>query len=934
MSTMFKSVLDRPFVRIVFAIAVAVSALLLRHLLVRELARQLPAFILLYSVVVFTAIMAGLWAGLLVTVIGVLYTSFFILPPIGHFEIARPTDVVALFLFATMGLFISVLAERYRRSERQRQVDGAAPWSQGEMMQFSFDAITIVRLDGGIEFWNRGAERLYGYSKTEALDRNPHLLLKTSPALPWEEIVAMLRNRETLESELHQVAKDGRKVVVSTRYQIVVGTDGAERILKISRDITSRRLAEERVRQLNRVYAVLSDVNQTIVREKDSAALLRAACNIAVEKGEFPMAWIGMISPGTGVLRLTASRGPAEDYLNGAAIDPLDPAYENLPAAQCVRSGLRAICNDIEHSPAVISLRDKALRSGFRSSASFPLKVDGEVAGVLTLYSGEPGFFEDEEIKLLDEMAMDIGYALAVNRRDAERRRAEEELRWRTAFFEAQVESSPDGVLVVDSEGKKILQNRRTVELLKIPPHVADDPDDAPQRHYVAQLMTDPEAFVSKVNDLTSHPEEIDRREIKLLDGTILDRYSSPVRDRSGHYYGRIWTFRDITEVRRLEEQFSHAQKMEAIGRLTGGIAHDFNNLLTVILGCSEVMAEEVKDNPRFGQMNGMILESARRGAELTHRMLAFARRQTLQPRPVSICRLVLNMESLLRRTLSAAVILDLSRDAENCVSIVDPAQLESALLNLCINAQDAMPRGGKITIEVRKVTLDEEYAVQHIEVNPGDYVLIDVTDTGSGISPENLHRVFEPFFTTKEIGKGTGLGLSMVYGFIKQSQGHVAVYSEVGHGTSVKLYLPHASQPEASIDDDLRPTPTAGGSELILLVEDNETVREFARLQLSRLGYRVLVAANGREALSIASERSDIDLMFTDMVMPGDLTGGELARQIGQLNPKIKVLYCSGYAEAALHHEGLLDEKAKLLNKPYTHQELAAALREALTER
>lgn len=930
---MFKYVLDRRFVRFVFAIAVAVGTLLLRHILVRAFALQLPAFILFYPIVILTAILAGFWAGLLVTTIGVLHGSFFLFPPTGRFRVASPSDVVSLILFAAMGTLISFLAEHDRRRKRQKQVQETER-RQIEMMQSSFDAITLVRLDGGIEFWNRGAEKLYGYSENEALGRNPHLLLKTSPALPWKEIVAILRQSETLERELHQVAKDGRSVIVSTRYQIVAGPDGAEQILKISRDITRRRLAEERVRQLNRVYAVLSDVNQTIVREKDSAAILRAACDIAVEKGNFLMAWIGMIDPGTGALQPIASRGPADGYLNGPAIDPLDPAFVNLPAAQCARSGQRAICNDIEQGPAVPSLRDKVLRSGFRSSASFPLKVDGRVEGVLALYSGEPGFFEEDEIKLLDEMALDIGYALEVNRLEAARRKTEEELRWRTAFFEAQVESSPDGVLVVDSEGKKILQNRRTVDLMKIPPHIANDPDDAKQRQYVAQLMKDPEAFVKNVNDLNAHPDEIDRREIKLLDGTIFDRYSSPVRDRSGHYFGRIWTFRDITEIRRLEEQFSHAQKMEAIGQLTGGVAHDFNNLLTVILGCSEVMTEEVKDNPRLSKMNRMIFDSASRGAELTHRMLAFARRQTLQPRSVSICRLVSDMESLLRRTLRAEVILDLSSDTEDCFSIVDPVQLESALLNLCINAQDAMPRGGKLTIEVRKVTVDESYAVQHIEVKPGNYVLINVTDTGSGISRENLPHVFEPFFTTKEVGKGTGLGLSMVYGFMKQSQGHVAIYSEVGHGTAVKLYLPHAPQHEAPIHGDPPPTAKARGSELILLVEDDDRVREYARFQLNRLGYRVLTAANGSEALSIARERSDIDLMFTDIVMPGNLNGRELARQIGQLNPKIKVLYCSGYAEAALHHEGLLDEHAKLLNKPYTQQELAVAVRQTLMKR
>ncbi len=280
-----------------------------------------------------------------------------------------------------------------------------------------------------------------------------------------------------------------------------------------------------------------------------------------------------------------------------------------------------------------------------------------------------------------------------------------------------------------------------------------------------------------------------------MLDGTILDRYSSPVRDKANNYYGRIWTFRDISERRQLEGQFRQAQKMEAIGQLTGGIAHDFNNLLTVILGCSEVIAEEVKENPHLSKMANMIADAARRGAELTHRMLAFARLQPLQARPVNVNQLIDGMQNFLRRTLSEQIELHLIEGCKGCDALVDPTQLESALLNLCVNARDAMPQGGIITIETGNAVLDPDYAEQNPDVTPGQYVLIAVSDSGFGISHEYLDRVFDPFFTTKGVGKGTGLGLSMVYGFIKQSQGHVRIYSELGHGTSVKLYLPMANR-------------------------------------------------------------------------------------------------------------------------------------------
>jgi CheY-like chemotaxis protein len=373
---------------------------------------------------------------------------------------------------------------------------------------------------------------------------------------------------------------------------------------------------------------------------------------------------------------------------------------------------------------------------------------------------------------------------------------------------------------------------------------------------------------------------------------------------------------------------------MEAVGQLTGGIAHDFNNLLTVILGCSEFIGEEAKENPRLSKMAKMILEAAQRGADLTHRMLAFARRQTLQPKPVDINRMVANMESILRRTLSADIEMEVIQSRENCTALVDLTQLESAVLNLCVNSRDAMPGGGKLIIETGIATLDPEQLEQNADVTPRQYILISVSDTGCGISPENLDRVFDPFFTTKEVGKGTGLGLSMVYGFIKQSQGRINFYSEPGHGTTVKLYLPMADQeceesiPDPAILVDLQ------GSEVILLVEDNAPVREFAKTQLLHLGYRVLEAANGKDALAVLREHKDIDLLFTDVVMPGGLNGRELAQEARKLYPALKVLFCSGYAESAVLHMGLMDKDVQLLNKPYSRLQLAKRIRGMLTAR
>ncbi|MBD2115159.1 MULTISPECIES: hybrid sensor histidine kinase/response regulator [Cyanophyceae] len=388
--------------------------------------------------------------------------------------------------------------------------------------------------------------------------------------------------------------------------------------------------------------------------------------------------------------------------------------------------------------------------------------------------------------------------------------------------------------------------------------------------------------------------------------------------------------FRDVTERLALEEQLHQSQRLESIGQLTGGIAHDFNNLLTVILGNAELLSEMLAPDPRLQPLAEMIASAAQRGANLTQRLLAFARRQALAPEAVDVNQLMTTMDGLLRRTLGEHIDIEMVLEAGLWPALVDPVQLESALLNLCLNARDAMIQGGQLTLETANTDLTQDYTDQQAEVAPGPYVMMTVSDTGLGITPENLERVFEPFFTTKEKGKGTGLGLSMVYGFIKQSGGHIKLYSEPGQGTTIKMYLPRFS-------GDTGPQPrqvdssVVGGSELILLVEDDELVRRYAHDQLVDLGYRVLVATNGPTALILLRQRDDIDLLFTDMVMPGGMSGRELAYLTRRFRPELKVLYTSGYSENTIVHQGRLDPGVQLLSKPYGRVKLSQKIRDAL---
>jgi len=388
---------------------------------------------------------------------------------------------------------------------------------------------------------------------------------------------------------------------------------------------------------------------------------------------------------------------------------------------------------------------------------------------------------------------------------------------------------------------------------------------------------------------------------------------------------------RDMRESLAADEKLQQAQKMEAVGLLTGGVAHDFNNLLTVIIGGSETLLEERPQDTAVQELAGMIRTAGERGAELTSQLLAFARRQPLEPRPVEVDILLSGMQGLLARTLGETVELRVAHGAASWRTMADPVQLELAVLNLAINARDAMPSGGKLTIETANVALDKTYCRDNDDLAIGEYLMIAVTDNGDGMSPQTISQAFEPFFTTKATGKGTGLGLSMVHGFVKQSKGNIKIYSEPGVGTTLKLYLPRADDSEPYSDEVAEDLGLIRGSEHILLVEDDGLLREHARKQLVSLGYRVSVAASGPEALAMLETLGDFDLLFTDVVMPSGVNGPQLAEHIRVLKPLVKVLYTSGYSQNAIIHHGRLDLGVDLLNKPYRKRELALKVRRVL---
>jgi PAS domain S-box-containing protein len=393
----------------------------------------------------------------------------------------------------------------------------------------------------------------------------------------------------------------------------------------------------------------------------------------------------------------------------------------------------------------------------------------------------------------------------------------------------------------------------------------------------------------------------------------------------------------DLTDRKRVEEalldserKLAQAQRLESVGQLTGGIAHDFNNLLTVITGNLELIDMQLAD----GDMKTMLREAqeaADLGAKLTERLLAFARRSHLEPENLQINELVLNVTGMLRRTLGEQISLSTVLAHDLWTTRTDPSQVEAAIVNLAINARDAMPKGGKLVVETRNITIDKSMAASHSDLVPGDYVRVSVSDTGSGMTPEIRERAFEPFFTTKARGHGTGLGLSMVYGFAKQSGGQATIYSEPGHGTTINIYLPRVG--EAGIPEEeaeVEPGVKAGRSETILVVEDDDRVRNLTINRLEKLGYRVHEAADGATAIKMIENGLSADLVFSDLVMPGGLNGHDVVRRVRELDPRIKVLLTSGYAEDLARTEDLGD--TKLLRKPYRLGDLREAVKEALS--
>jgi PAS domain S-box-containing protein len=544
---------------------------------------------------------------------------------------------------------------------------------------------------------------------------------------------------------------------------------------------------------------------------------------------------------------------------------------------------------------------------------------EGHALGTLCVIDRVPRELSEEQQESLLALARQVVALLELRRDASERQRAEEALRESNELVSSILESVTDAFIALAHDWSFAYVNPKAERLL------LRARDELIGKTFWEEF---PGAAGTKWFDLLhqamAEQKTVEFEEVLAPLDNWLEVCAHPV---SGGLY--VY-FRDITRRKQLEEQLLQSQKMEAVGRLAGGIAHDFNNLLTTINGYSELTLRQLAPGDPLHNNVEEIRKAASRAASLTSQLLAFSRRQVLQPKVLDLNAVVSDTGKMLRRLIGEDIELVTILDSEAGRVKADPHQIEQVLMNLAVNARDAMPDGGQLIIETMNVELDEEYAGQHISIRPGPYVMLAVSDTGDGMDEETQSRIFEPFFTTKERGRGTGLGLSTVYGIVKQSDGYVWVYSEPGRGTTFKIYLPRVEEEIEAIEPSAAPTDLLWGTETILLVEDEEGVRKITREALELNGYRVLEAAGGAEAQVICKlHEGRIDLMVTDMIMP-QMSGRELAERLASLRPEMKVLYISGYTENAVLQQGL-EAGMAFLQKPFTLEALTQKVREVL---
>ena len=723
---------------------------------------------------------------------------------------------------------------------------GLAPIAAAQWLQIVNSArdtaIITTNPQGTITSWNTGAQLMFGWSEAEVLGHPLDVLFTEQDkrnrqlAREMEEAVSLGRGGH----EGWRIRRDGSRLWAVGELTPIRNESEIVGFVKIVRDTTTQREAENNAREERRALEILNRAGQALSQERDLQRLVQTVTDAGVEltRAEFGAFFYNVIDrSGERYMLYTLSGAPLEAFSKFPMPRNTKLFAQTFDGAGIVRS------EDItEHPQYGQNPPHDGMPEGHlpvRSYLAVPvISRSGEVIGGLFFGHAQRAVFAERSERGLLGLAAQAAVAI-------------------------------DNTRLSEATAREIAERKQAQEAL----------------------------------------DELNRS----LERQVAER---------------------TEELRKQEAALRQAQKMEAVGQLTGGVAHDFNNLLQIIMGNLEMLQRRLPENApqQLRRAAAQAMNGAKRAAILTQRLLAFSRRQPLDPKPTDPNALVAGMSDMFHRLLGEAIAVEGVSSAGIWKIEVDQGEMEAAMLNLAVNARDAMPEGGRLTIETANSFIDEAYAQQHVEVQPGQYVMISVSDTGIGMDETTAARAFDPFFTTKSVGKGTGLGLSQVYGFVKQSGGHVKIYSEAGQGTTVKIYLPRCIGEHDVIEPPAETfVPEGQRRETILVIEDDEDVRSYSVDSLRELGYTILDARDGPSALKLLRLHSHIDLIFTDVVLPNGMTGAQIQREAQQLHPHVHVLFTTGYARNAIIHQGRLDKGVNLITKPFTFAELAAKVRDIL---
>ncbi|MGJ5820628.1 PAS domain S-box protein [Paludibaculum fermentans] len=794
------------------------------------------------------------------------------------------------------------------------------------------DTILVFERDGRIIEVNDRAVEMFGYSREELLCMRVPQLKPEASVDDFERVMKVVDEKKSVVFETANRRKDGRSfpTEVSSSEMLV---DGRRIYQSILRDISERKQAEQQIQRLNRLYAVLSRCNAAIARARSEEDLFHEVCRIAVESGGFEVSWVGRVDPQTLLVSPVAKGGPGAAYLDEVRIEAGTGPLSIGPTGACIRDGHAVASFDFDTDPNMAPWREAASKHGLRSSICLPVSRRGRTDYVIGMYSTEPGFFCTEEVGLAEEVAESLSLALERMDLERERERAERDRILAQERLELALDAANEGYWDWNLEtGERFLSPRfctilgyQPGELSVIHPMWWEltHPDDR-QRLESAQA-----AMTSGLNS-SAHVEF----RVRHKDGHylwILGSAKVVERDSAGLPRRIVGARVDITHRKFLEQQVLQAQKLESVGRLAGSVAHDFNNHLTVINGYASLLQREVAPGSLLADSLDQIHDAGERAAALTRQLLAFSRKEIEHCEALDPNTVISDLEKMIGRLMGENVTLHLELDPDAGSVMADATHLEQILMNLAINARDAIARSGHVIIRTTRAELQADDSWPH---RRGPHVRLTVADDGSGMPPEILQRIFEPFFTTKDRTHGTGLGLSTVYGIVERSGGFIEVESEPGHGSSFHVFLPSIPQPQGASKTTVMTSEELAGTETVLVVEDDENVRRTAVDILGHYGYQVLAAASGSEALAMKEAfQGHIDMVISDLMMPG-MSGTELVQQLRLADPHLKVLYVSGYAGDGIHKEELLGAGAHFVPKPYTPDTLLRIVRALLSGR